>query len=99
MTMMEPDRGAACGPIALLGGNCELLLTDTVERCNAEAGRALDCAPELLIGRAWADLMPERQPDGSPSRDGFERRLAAVHAGLSQCFVWQLRSPGGRDRS
>jgi PAS domain S-box-containing protein len=97
MTMMEPDRGAACGPIALLGGNCELLLTDTVERCNAEAGRALDCPPELLIGRAWADLMPERQPDGSPSQEGFERRLAAVHAGLSQCFVWQLRSPGGRE--
>src|SRR5687768_2611961 len=97
MTLMEPSREHDLSGMGLLGGDSELLLADTILSCNLQAARILGYAMPALIGRAWIDLMPERQPDGSLSRDAFAQRLSAAHAGLPQSFLWALRTPGGRE--
>jgi PAS domain S-box-containing protein len=97
MTMMEPMRDHDLGQPGLLGGDSELLLADTVLACNPQAASMLGWQCETLVGRPWAELMPERQPDGSPSREGFAQRLDAAHGGLPQSFVWVLSGPSGRE--
>jgi PAS domain S-box-containing protein len=94
---MEPMRDPDLAQPGLLWSDSELLLDDTVQGCNSPAARILGSHCETLIGRPWAALMPERQPDGTTSREGFARRLEAASAGLPQCFVWVLRTDAGRE--
>jgi PAS domain S-box-containing protein len=83
------------------GGVAELLLgpgpqdgNDAVEDCNAAAAVLFRCTREHLLGQPWAQLMPAVQPDGSASRAGFERRMAAAR-GLPQSFLWDFQRSDG----
>ncbi|HRK37769.1 MAG TPA: PAS domain S-box protein [Burkholderiaceae bacterium] len=50
---------------------------------------------EQIVGRRPVELSPPRQPDGRPSADAAQGRIAAASAGEAQRFHWQhLRADG-----
>jgi PAS domain S-box-containing protein len=75
--------------------DAELILSQKVEACNAEAAALLGYAAAELTGTALERLFPAAQPDGTPSRRGFESRRGAARHDLPQCFVWQFRRADG----
>src|SRR5262245_65886345 len=75
--------------------DAELILSQRVEACNAEAAVLLGYAPSELTGIALERLFPAAQPDGTPSGRGFEIRRGAARPDLPQCFVWQFQRADG----
>ncbi len=69
-----------------------------ISGCNTAAAKAFGCATVgALIGRTMADLSPERQPDGTGSREKLERLLAGPAAGEVQCMEWRYRRDDGTE--
>ncbi len=70
-------------------------MSDTIEDCNDSTCRLLGRTRDQIQGRTPLDLSPHLQPDGVPSREAGERRIAAVLAGLPQSFMWEFRRADG----
>ena len=75
--------------------DAELVVSRTVQACNAAAAALFGYADGELTGTALASLLPPVQPDGTASESGFERRRAAVRADAPQCFLWQFQRRDG----
>ena len=75
--------------------DAELVLSRTVQACNAAAEVLLGYGKDELAGTPLASLFPPFQPDGSASEGGFERRRAAVKVAAPQCFLWQFQRHNG----
>ena len=63
--------------------------------CNASAERMFGIAAGVLRGMVPADLSPETQPDGRPSRELAQARVLAALTGEPQSFEWCHLRPGG----
>ncbi len=83
------------GPPGLGERDAELILSRTVEACNAEAAALFGYGDSELVGTALASLLPATQPDGAASESGFELRRTATRPGLPQRFLWQFQRRDG----
>ncbi|MGW8269285.1 MAG: PAS domain-containing hybrid sensor histidine kinase/response regulator [Burkholderiales bacterium] len=72
-----------------------LLLSETIEDCNAAACQLFGISREDFIGRSPLEFAPPQQPDGSDSDASARQRLASALAGLPQWFNWQYRHRDG----
>jgi PAS domain S-box-containing protein len=95
--MMGQTRSLDERPALLARRECdaELVLSQRVEACDAEAAALFGCREEELAGVPVASLLPALQADGTPSMRGFEQRRAAARPDLPQCFLWQFRRCDG----
>jgi PAS domain S-box-containing protein len=73
----------------------ELILSERVEACNAEAAELLGYPHGDLVGTPLASLLPAAQPDGIASQAEFDRHRVAGRVDLPQCFLWQFRRRDG----
>lgn len=72
-----------------------LLLDNSFIDCNNQACRLYGLTREELIGRHPADLSPDLQLDGRPSREASSEYIAKALAGTPTRFRWRhLRSEG-----
>ncbi|MBN2024099.1 MAG: response regulator [Pirellulales bacterium] len=82
-----------------LSGDAVMLLDESgFLDCNDTALRLFRCpSREQFRGRHPADFSPARQPDGAPSREAAQNRMAAtLRQGQSQ-FEWQHRRLDGTE--
>lgn len=63
--------------------------------CNARVEEIFGWPRDWLIERTFADVSPELQPDGQPSRTKGHALLAAAAAGEVQQFEWQVLCADG----
>jgi len=63
--------------------------------CNQAVLDLFGCASKGEYFARWRDLVPERQPDGSLSRDRLERCMAAALEGGRASFEWTLQKLDG----
>jgi len=82
-------------PLVRREREAELVLSQQVEACNAEAVELLGYGPSDLVGTPLAFLLPPALPDGTPSQAAFDRHRAAAQTGLPQCFLWQFQRRDG----
>jgi len=63
---------------------------------NRQTAALFGCSgPEDLLGRSPADFSPPIQPDGTPSREGVQKKIAAALAGEAVRFEWKQRKCDG----
>lgn len=77
--------------------NDAMLLLDgaVIVACNPAAERLFARARSDLLGQNPAHLSPERQPDGSLSRDSVRDHLERACNGEAQRFLWLHARPDG----
>lgn len=63
--------------------------------CNTKALEIYGCRKDQLVGKTYVDLSPERQPDGTLSRDKALPILRLAEQGKPQFFEWKVRKPDG----
>ena len=63
--------------------------------CNTRTLSILRCAREQVIGQTFHWLSPERQPDGSDSRESIEQAIRAALQGKPQSFEWKTSRHDG----
>jgi PAS domain S-box-containing protein len=63
--------------------------------CNTKALEIYGCRKDELVGKTYVDLSPERQPDGTLSRDKALPILRLAEQGKPQFFEWKVRKPDG----
>ena|GEM_PF-930985 len=57
--------------------------------CNNYTLRLFNCRRKDIIGKSPADFSPEKQPDGSPSKEKSEEYMEKAISGKPQFFEWQ----------
>ena len=63
--------------------------------CNKRALQMYGCDRDQIIGSTYADLSPERQPDGTLSWDKGQEIIKLASKGEPQFFEWEARKCGG----
>ena len=64
--------------------------------CNERAADLRGLPRDEVVGRSPLDLAPERQPDGTLTRDGYNDGIARALADGRYAVEWRVRQPGGR---
>ena len=63
--------------------------------CNRKALEMFGCGEEYIIGRYLFEISPEKQGDGSISREKAEGFLNAANNGISEIFEWLHKKADG----
>ncbi|MDN7025192.1 PAS domain S-box protein [Methanoculleus sp. FWC-SCC1] len=72
-----------------------LLLTDAIVDCNGRVLELLGYTREELLGKTFAEISPEVQPDGRRSVERAQELVFEARAGSPQHVFWQHRRSDG----
>lgn len=66
-----------------------------ITSCNSRGGQLVGLSPEAAVGRVLTEFFPERQADGSDSRETARRIVGELAANHGKPFEWTLRRADG----
>ncbi len=67
----------------------------TVLDCNRRAEELYQLARDRIVGTTVLSVSPPRQPDGRPSLEVVEEKIALAHSGQPVLFEWRNLHPDG----
>ncbi len=72
-----------------------LLDDHSIIDCNPAAARMMKCERSRLLGSPLEPFLPERQPDGQPSSQGWAEQVRIALDQRAHSFEWSWRSSSG----